>query len=209
MIQFSNYKKYYQHSALVLEIPDLQLPQGMYWLQGENGSGKTTLFKSIAALIPYQGQILLDQVDGQKHPMTYRKQVTYAEAEPLYPSFLSGQEMANFVLETKGPGFLALPELIEFLGTSKYMHQPVSTYSAGMLKKLSLLLAFMGKPKLIMLDEPLITLDVQSVEAVQQLIKRFYSEGASFLITSHQKFSEQSALEMKMLRLEHKTLIVA
>ena len=73
------------------------------------------------------------------------------------------------------------------IGLQPYMDQPLGTYSSGMLKKLSLILAFMGKPKLILLDEPLITVDVTSLEVLYNwIIERNKSEGTSFVLASHQ-----------------------
>ena len=62
----------------------------------------------------------------------------------------------------------------------------MSSYSSGMLKKLSLVLAFIGNPVLILLDEPFITLDMDAVRGLQQLIEQKQAAGVSFCISSHQ-----------------------
>ena len=181
MIIFSKYeKKYPGGSGLVISIPELTLNNGIYWLKGENGSGKTTLLKSIAGLIPYKGVISVNDIRSNEHKMTFRKIVAYAEAEPVYPGFLTGRDIIHFYSNTKGPGSFTPGRLSEMLGTESYLDQKTATYSAGMLKKLSLLLAFIGTPALIMLDEPLITLDKNSVTAIQALILQYYESGCLF-----------------------------
>ena len=57
-----------------------------------------------------------------------------------------------------------------------------------MLKKTSLVLAFLGNPKVILLDEPLITIDKRAVERMYELVNRYHQQGVTFLMSSHQDF---------------------
>lgn len=191
MLQFDNYKKSYA-SATIVAIPQRHLAQGMYWLQGENGSGKTTVLKSIAGLIPFDGTITVADTTIRKQRMHYKRLVNYAEAEPVYPPFLTGTELLHFYFKTKGGSKAQVLKLMKVLGVDKYIDAKVSTCSSGMLKKLSLLFAFVGAPKLMLLDEPLITLDTDSVEILQHTIAHFHQAGVSFLVTSHQEFTNSS-----------------
>ncbi|PUZ30275.1 ABC-2 type transport system ATP-binding protein [Chitinophaga costaii] len=207
MISFNQVEKYYG-DTLALSIPQLTLEAGIYWIQGENGAGKTTCLKMLAGLLPFKGQVLLDDhIDSRKAPIAYRKKVNYAVAEPLYPEFLTGHELIQLYLDTKGPGPYAVEELARTLGAGSYLQTPVGTYSSGMLKKLSLLLAFLGNPSLILLDEPLITLDVATVAAMYGLISRMHATGVSFMITTHQALSEEGLLLTGTLQVAHKTMV--
>ena len=207
MLSITDFKKKYagnQHP--VLSIPELNLDAGIYWFKGENGSGKTSLFKSIAGLIPFEGTIVVDGFNIIQHRMTYTKLVNYAEAEPVYPAFLTGIDLIEFYKHTKGGSFPAA--LFESLGVEKFMHQKTATYSSGMLKKLSLVLGFMGNPQLILLDEPLIALDVAAVEALQLMILQFSRQAVSFLITSHQPLSSEVMEVATTFLLKGKTLLL-
>lgn len=188
MLQFNQYKKSYGLDTVV-SIPHLHLEKGIYWLKGDNGSGKTTLLKSIAGIIPFEGTITVNDTDIRKNRMPYKRQVNYAEAEPVYPSFLTGNDLLQFYRKTKGGFEKDSTALLYTFGVDKYINNKVSTYSSGMLKKLSLLLAFIGTPSLILLDEPLITLDTDAVGLLQNTIARYHQAGTSFLVTSHQEFS--------------------
>jgi ABC-2 type transport system ATP-binding protein len=177
-------KKYPGSSVPVLSINQFSLSNGIYWLKGENGCGKTSLIKSIAGLIPFTGIIAVHQIQLATNRIGFTKIVNYAEAEPQYPPFLSGKELIGFYHSAKGGN---LPnDLIKALGVDKFMQNKTAVYSSGMLKKLSLVLAFIGKPTLILLDEPLIALDVAAVETLQQTITAYSKAGVSFIITSHQ-----------------------
>jgi ABC-2 type transport system ATP-binding protein len=186
MLELVNYQKSFG-SREVLNIPYLKLQKGTYWLKGENGVGKSTLLKSIAGISGFKGSILLNGCDSAKSPVQYRKAVNYGEAEPLFPDFLTGSDLVQLFSETK----LADPDKTQNLLQQlriDYLGDPVSTYSSGMLKKLSLVLAFLGQPELIILDEPLITLDTESIKTVLSWINE--SQNTTFLITSHQEIPE-------------------
>ncbi len=205
MLNITNFqKKYGTSKEPVVSIPDCKLEKGIYWIKGTNGSGKTSLLKSIAGLIPFEGNILVDGCDIKNNRMDYLQQVNYAEAEPQYPLFLTGKELIDFYRSTKKGNF---PDsLLSNLGIEKFMHQKTSTYSSGMLKKLSLVLAFIGNPTLVLLDEPLIALDVAAVEVLQAAIRQYNQTGVSFIITSHQLFNNELISCTTNLLLQEKSL---
>jgi ABC-2 type transport system ATP-binding protein len=186
MLQFTNVQKYYG-SFLAIDIPSLLIDEGVWWVQGENGSGKTTFLKMIAGLHPFTGSITLNEkLNIKSHRQQFVKQVNYAEAEPLYPSFLTARDLVELYCETKDGDVHKACKLLEQLHVSDAYNKPVGSYSSGMVKKLSLVLAFVGQPKVILLDEPLITIDVAAVDTICNMINDSYKKGVSFIITSHQ-----------------------
>ena len=205
MLTITNFqKKYGTSTEPVLSINDCKIEKGIYWIKGANGTGKTSLLKSIAGLIPFEGSIAVDGCDINHNRMAYLQQVNYAEAEPQYPLFLSGKELIDFYRSTKKGNF---PDsLLSNLGVEKFMHQKTSTYSSGMLKKLSLVLAFIGNPTLILLDEPLIALDVAAVDVLQAAIRQYHQADVSFIITSHQLFNNELIRGTTNLLLQEKSL---
>jgi ABC-2 type transport system ATP-binding protein len=189
MLQFNTVQKHYG-SFLALDIPSLNVPHGVYWLQGENGSGKTSFLKMIGGLHPFTGDISLDDHSIKTNRVSFLQRVNYAEAEPLYPSFLTGRDLVKLYCETKKTNEQQALALLHQLHIANVYNKPLGTFSSGMLKKLSLVLAFTGTPKWILLDEPLITLDTNSVETICSLINASYAQGISFIITSHQPFHD-------------------
>lgn len=190
MLTVTNLTKAYS-GRTVLTVPDLRLSGGIHYFRGGNGSGKTTFFRTVAGLLPFSGQILLDdQYEINRDPVAYRLRVNYAEAEPLYPSFLTPRDLVGFVEQTKHAPAGQVDTLAEIVGVTKFWTQPTGQFSSGMLKKLSLLLALLGSPRLVLLDEPLTTLDVATAARLFEYIRELQAEqGVSFWLTSHQDVS--------------------
>ncbi|MEZ0542998.1 ABC transporter ATP-binding protein [Fibrella arboris] len=185
MLHLHNFQKSYGERP-ILTIPDWHLSNGIHWLKGPNGAGKTTLFRSIAGMLPHEGSVMLNELDSRRDIVAYRLKVNYAEAEPTFPPFLTAHELIKWVADAKRAPAGQAEGLIEAFGVGTYQHTPVGTYSSGMLKKTSLIMAFLGQPTLILLDEPLVTLDVAATRTVAELIERARLAGVNFLLSSHQ-----------------------
>ncbi len=198
MLELKNYRKEYG-SHLILKLDTLLIPKGVSWFQGVNGSGKSTFFKSVAGIIPFQGQIILnDELEIQKDPVAFRKVVNYSYAEPRYPEFLSGLEIIKYHQKIYRSDLKEVEELISEMGVKSYYRSKIGTYSSGMLKKISLIAAMIGSPKLLLLDEPLTTIDSDS----QSILLEYLSTlNLSILIASHH------ALPVSKLQVNHHFIV--
>jgi len=185
MLHLSGVQKKYSQ-RIILDIPDLRINEGIHWLKGSNGSGKSTFLKMVSGIIPFEGTIELANINLKKNSVAYRRLVSYAEAEPLYPDFLTGDDLIRFYNSVRKSDSKDSNALIEKFGIGGYYKNPIGTYSSGMAKKLSLVLAFIGKTKFILLDEPFVTLDVVTVKVLIENIEAFHQQGCNFIFTSHQ-----------------------
>lgn len=192
MLKVENFTKSYSGQKIIA-VEELVIPAGIHWVRGVNGSGKSTFFRSVAGIVPYEGQISWNGIDQKTHPVAYRLKVNMSEAEPLYPEFLSGYDILSFINKAKQGTRIQLQNLAERFEAPVYWKNPCGTYSSGMLKKIAIISAFLGSPELIILDEPLITIDVKSVGIVYELVREFYEDkGVNFLLSSHQDFIFES-----------------
>ena len=170
----------------ILEFDEWKVNEGCYWIKGGNGKGKTTLFKIIAGQTPFSGTVALNDIFLHKQPVSYRSGISYAEAEPLYPDFLTGTELLDYVIAIRKADRQSAAEITRLFKMDTFMHHQTGTYSSGMLKKLSLILAFTGTIQLYILDEPFITIDKEAAAILYQLINNQIQQGKTILISSHQ-----------------------
>ena len=206
MLQLMNIKKFYNVHP-VLQISSLQLEKGVYWVRGANGSGKTTLLKMIAGLLPFEGDISFNTISLKARPLDYRRTVSWAEAEPLFPEFMSGMDLLLLYRNIRKISKDEIDRLVEFFNLSGYVNNAIGTYSEGMRKKLSLALAFTGNTPLIVLDEPFITLDPDAIASVCDIVlDRHKNNGTTFLMSSHQDLDKQLLLIGKELTVDNQTV---
>lgn len=199
MLQFKHYKKKY-NTELILDIDNMTINDGVYWIEGSNGTGKSTLMKCIAGIIPFEGEILVCGVaNDQKNMLKYRRIINYGEAEPAYPEFMKGNDLIEFYKNIRHAKTEQVENLVKKFGVDKFQMKEIGTYSSGMKKKLSLALAFIGSPQLILLDEPLITLDKETTDIVLHLISEYASKNVSVIFTSHQEFKDKLTIPLHHL----------
>lgn len=198
-------KKYGSHT--VLQFDQWKIDTGIYWLKGGNGTGKTTLFRIISGQTPFNGQVLLNGIDLKKEPILFRSKISYAEAEPQYPLFITGQELLNFYKEVRNAHQDEIEELTVLFELKDFLKQKIGGYSSGMLKKLSLICALMGEVDLYILDEPLITIDVASAHQLYELIAQKAKQGKSFLLSSHQDIDLAKLPIAAIFEIQHKQIV--
>jgi ABC-2 type transport system ATP-binding protein len=207
MIKINNFKKQYGNH-IILDIPEIELPGGIHWIKGANGSGKSTFLKTLAGMLDFYGEIVLNnQLNLKQHPAAYRSKVNFSEAEPLFPSFLTGLDLLKLFLSAKKGSLKLIDPMLDELGVRVFIDKPLGTYSSGMIKKISLVLAFVGNPSLILLDEPLITIDTSSLQVLYKWIAdKHLKDGISFIITSHQEIDKEKLHITSELQVSNNTL---
>lgn len=207
MLQIKNFQKEYQ-GHLILDIPSLAIPKGVSWFQGVNGSGKSTFFKALSGIIPFDGEVVFDgHLDLQKSPVEFRRIINYSFAEPRFPDYLSGKEILDYYQSIYKTDKAEIEELIELFGIATFYKTPISTYSSGMLKKVSLIAAMIGEAKILALDEPLTTIDKESQEKLLGILAKKVSQGVNILIASHHELPESDLKVEHRFSVENQTII--
>lgn len=181
-------KKYGSHE--VLNFKEWKIYNGIHWLKGGNGTGKSTLFRIISGQIPFKGEVELNGINLRTEPVKFRSKISFAEAEPQYPLFVRGNELIDFYIENRKAERKEIKELASYFEMDAFLDNKIGSYSSGMLKKLSLICAFIGNIDLYVLDEPLITIDVTSADKLYQLIKEKATQGKGVLLSSHQEVNK-------------------
>jgi len=192
---------------MVFEFDEWEIDSGIFWLKGGNGTGKTTLFRIISGQTPFEGTVLLNELNLKKQPTGFRAKISYAEAEPQYPLFITGKELLDFYKDVRKASQIDIDSLTDLFEMKVFLNQKIGGYSSGMLKKLSLICAFIGDVDLYILDEPLITIDIASADKLYQLIIEKSEQGKSFLISSHQEIDKAKLMVDGIFVIENKKII--
>jgi ABC-2 type transport system ATP-binding protein len=166
-----------------------ELKEGeVFGFLGPNGAGKTTTIRMLVGLIkPTSGRISICGYDLE-HQFTeaIRHIGCIVENPELYP-YLSGWEnLEHFARMAPDIPKERISEVVELVGLQNRIHDRVNTYSLGMRQRLGIAQALLGKPKVLILDEPTNGLDPVGIREMRQFI-RFLAEteGLSVLVSSH------------------------
>jgi ABC-2 type transport system ATP-binding protein len=162
----------------------------IFALLGPNGSGKSTTLKTLLGLVqPTSGSINVLGIDVQKDPVSVKQQVGYVPESPTLYEFLTGIEYLDFIADIYGvPPADKQQRITEYLKALQLEGREgdmINSYSDGMKKKISLISAFLHKPKLLILDEPLNALDPRSARIVKDLLHELKAQGVTTILSTH------------------------
>ncbi|GAK48125.1 ABC transporter ATP-binding protein [Secundilactobacillus oryzae JCM 18671] len=178
----------------LMTVDKLNIPAGkITLLTGENGAGKSTLFKALTRLKTYQGQIIYETHDIQKlKARRYALQVglMFQEAQAQFLGITVAEELAISKKASHHPEFYSdqkIAEMLAAINLSNRGDQVVYTLSEGQKKKLQLLGMLITAPPVLLLDEPLKGLDLDSVATVAQFLREASRQlDETLIVISHQ-----------------------
>ncbi|MGD0644066.1 MAG: ABC transporter ATP-binding protein [Candidatus Bathyarchaeia archaeon] len=162
----------------------------IFGLLGPNGSGKSTTLKMLLGLVqPDSGTVNVLGLDVQKKPVEVKQLVGYVPESPNIYEFLTGIEYLDFIGDIYGVPTaekkLRITEYLKALQLEGREGDMINSYSDGMKKKISLISAFLHKPKLLILDEPLNALDPRSARLVKDFLHELKTQGVTTIMSTH------------------------
>jgi len=160
---------------------------GIYGFIGPNGAGKTTAIRIVAGLLrPTSGTVRLDGLDLVEDRLRAATGLrTLVEVPAFYPGLTGAENLAIFARLARAPRS-QVRMLLEALGLEAAADRAVAGYSLGMRQRLGIAQALVGRPRLVVLDEPMNGLDPAAIRLVRELVRAVRrEEGVSFLISSH------------------------
>ena len=181
-------KRYRRRDPWAVDGVTFELEDGQaFGLLGPNGAGKTSVVKMIAGLLrPDAGSISvfgLPPGDPQA-----RAGLGFSPEDPDFPKFLRASEVLDYFASLLGLDDAdrkrRIPETLEFAGLDGERRQ-IRQYSKGMKQRLGIAQAILGRPKLLILDEPTADLDPLGRRDVRALIERLKASGVAVLLNSH------------------------
>jgi ABC-2 type transport system ATP-binding protein len=189
MIEVEGVSKSFGETRALIGV-DLSVPAGtVQGLLGPNGAGKTTLVRILATLLaPDAGRARIAGVDVQHDPNTVRSLIGLAGQYAAVDETLTGRENLVMVgrlyrLEKKLAKARA-EESLERLGLVEAADRPVKTYSGGMRRRLDLGASLVGRPQVLILDEPTTGLDPRTRLDMWSFIRDLVGQGTTVLLTT-------------------------
>lgn len=147
----------------------------IYGLLGRNGAGKTTLFNCVNGdLKPDSGSFWLTTDEGRRPIQP--EDIGYVLSTPTVPEFLTGREFLKFFLDIHADAIPNPLSLDEYLGAMSIAEEDrdklLKDYSHGMKNKMQMLINIIAQPNVLLLDEPLTSLDVVVAEEMKLLLRK-------------------------------------
>ncbi len=159
----------------------------IYGLLGRNGAGKTTLFNCVNRDIPADGGRCELEDQGVRRPLR-PEDIGYVLSTPTVPEFLTGREFLKFFLDINRDAIGDPKPLDDYFDLMSIGPEDrdklLKDYSHGMKNKMQMLVNIMARPNLLLLDEPLTSLDVVVAEEMKQLL-RSLKDGRIILFSTH------------------------
>ena len=172
----------------VLKGIDFTFEEGkIYGLLGRNGAGKTTLFNCLAGDIRWDdGDFYL--TEGGQRQKIQPEELGYVLSTPTVPEFLTGREFIHFFLDINRKKIRDLKTEDEYFDLVNLEPEDrdklMKDYSHGMKNKMQMLINIIAQPRILLLDEPLTSLDVVVAEEMKQLLKKL-KEGHILIFSTH------------------------
>ncbi len=191
MLRISQVTKRFGRFTAVSEL-DLDIGHGrILGFLGPNGAGKTTTMKMVVGLVrPTAGRILVDGVDVAKDPVTVKRCVGYVPDRPNLYERLTALEYMFFVGGLYGMEAAdATPrshELLELFGLSEKKVDLVESFSHGMKQRLVMASVLLHRPRLLVVDEPMVGLDPRGARLLKDVLREEARErGMTVLLSTH------------------------
>ena len=182
-IEIKNLKKYFGKVKAVDGI-SLAVEKGeIFGFLGPNGAGKTTTIRCMMDFIrPTEGKINILGFDARKDSVELKKNIGYLSSDIYLYDKWTGQEHLDFAASLKGksPRLDSLIKRLDFNPKTK-----VKTLSTGNKQKLNIILALLGNPEILILDEPTRGLDPLLQNEIYAILQEFQKEGKTVFLSSH------------------------
>lgn len=190
MIRLTNLTKRYGAFTAVDGI-DLEVPRGeLFGFLGPNGAGKTTTLRMIAGILrPTSGAAQIAGVDVAKDPIAAKARLGYIPDRPFIYEKLTGAEFLRFVAglyDQHGPDVEhRARELLALFDLEEWRDELVESYSHGMRQKLIISSAFVHRPDVIVVDEPMVGLDPKAARILKDLFREYTRRGHTIMMSTH------------------------
>jgi len=190
VIATSNLTKFYGDFK-ALDSVSFAVEKGwVYGYLGPNGAGKTTTIRTMLGLLkPDQGEVQITGINPSKDPVHALQSLGYAPELPTLQTFFTGEQLLDFMGKMFGLATQArkerIKQLLDLVGLKEWGDKKIGNYSKGMVQKLSVALALINDPVVLIMDEPTIGMDPEATAHFRNIFTTLSKQGKTVFISSH------------------------
>ncbi len=190
MIEFERVSRSYG-AKLAVDCLELTIPRGeLFAMLGQNGAGKTTSIKMMVGLLqPGAGNVRIGGHDVASETRLATSQIGYVPDQPFLYDKLTGREFLRFVAEMHGLSSalatVAIDRESARFGLRDFMDELTESYSHGMKQRTVFASALLHEPSVLVVDEPMVGLDPQSIRLVKDMLREQADAGACVFMSTH------------------------
>ncbi|MBD3415248.1 MAG: ATP-binding cassette domain-containing protein [Candidatus Aminicenantes bacterium] len=213
MLKISHLSKSFDKVQAVNDI-SLEVKQGeIFGFLGPNGAGKTTTISMIAGLLkPDSGTIEVDSMNIQRSPQRIRGIMGVVPQDMAFYEELTARENLRFWGRLQGMSGKDLEQQIQYylnkIGLKGREDDPLKKYSGGMKRRINLIIGLLHNPRLLLLDEPTIGIDVQTKMSILESIREASQKGTTTVYTTHNLFEAEDLCDRIAIMDQGKILAV-
>ncbi|RMG44456.1 MAG: ABC transporter ATP-binding protein [Candidatus Dadabacteria bacterium] len=190
LIEIENVSKQYGSFKAVNDI-SLDVYSGeIFGFLGVNGAGKTTTLRMLAGVLrPTAGRIRLGGFDIEEEPLKAKAITGYIPDRPYIYSKLTGREFLYFIADLysmdKKEAEESIDKYLAEYSLVEWQDELIESYSHGMRQRLATCAALIHKPKILIIDEPMVGLDPHGAKLLKDCMRRYAREGMAIMLSTH------------------------
>ncbi len=186
----SNLTKFYGNFKALDSVSFTVHKGWVYGYLGPNGAGKTTTIRTMLGLLkPDQGEVQITDINPTRYPVDALQNLGYAPELPTLQTFFTGEQLLDFMGKmfglVKQHRKERIKQLLDLVGLEEWGDQKIGKYSKGMVQRLSVALALINDPVVLIMDEPTIGMDPEATAHFRNLFMTLSKEGKTVFISSH------------------------
>lgn len=191
MIEFKNVSKVFSKGVKAVDNVSFKIDEGeIFGFLGPNGAGKSTSLKMMVGILEQtEGKITVNGVDTLENSIKVKEMISYVPDNPDIYTKMTGIKYLNFIADIYGIDEKIRKEKIEEynqkLELGDAIYSTIDSYSHGMRQKLVLIGALIISPKVLILDEPMVGLDVKTSFNLKTILREFADSGNTVIFSTH------------------------
>lgn len=195
-IVFHELTKVYGRDTLAVDgLSATVMPGRVTGFLGPNGAGKSTALRCLLDLVtPTSGSTKINGVSYRELPQPTRTVGALLDSRGFHPGLTAKQNLKIFC-SASGISNTRIPEVLELVDLTHAQNKRAKGFSLGMKQRLSLAIALLGEPEILVLDEPANGLDPQGIAWLRNLLKHLADQGRTILVSSHQLLEMQNTVD--------------